>query len=400
MEDSGFLQKKAQNYIPGGCSTEEKTPRSLYASDWGPFYVKSALGAEIWDLDGHRFIDFGMGLGSCLLGYNHPVVVDAITNELKKAIVSTLSSPLEPRLAELIGDMFPSIEQTRFLKTGAEACSAAIRLARAYTYREIILASGYFGWHDWSNKDAGVPVSTRNLCVEFLFNDSADFLEKFDRLPESPAAVVLEPVMGEAPGREFLKTIRDLCTKCGIVLIFDECKTGARLAPGGAQEYYSFTPDLTVLGKGLAGGMPLSAVGGKRDIMDTWRKLWISSTLAGESLSLAAGLATLKFVRDNPVNEHIRKVGTILLEGFREIAKDFPHICDYSGIPHMSSIGLKQDLPNLKKFEEEFYQEILKSGFLIVHKGYNFPSFSHTDQQAKHCVEVLHATFERIGRRI
>jgi len=400
MKDSILVLEKAHNFIPGGCSTEEKTTRSLFASPWGPSFFKNASGVEVEDLDGNRFIDFSMGLGSCLLGYRHPVVVGAIARELERAIVSTLSSPLEPQLAELIVSLFPSIEQVRFLKTGAEACSAAIRLARAYTYREIVLSSGYFGWHDWSNKDAGVPVSTRNLCIEFLFNDSSDFLEKFNKLPEYPAAVVIEPVMGREPKREFLKTVRDLCTKCGIVLIFDECKTGLRLAPGGAQEYYGFRPDLTVLGKGIAGGMPLAAVGGKREIMDTWRKLWISSTLAGEGLSLAAGIATLQFVRDNPVSEHIRKVGALLLEGFRKIAQEFPHICDYSGIPHMNAIGLKQELPNLTNFEEEFYQEILKAGFILVHKGYNYPSFSHTEAQAKDCLEALHRTFERIARRI
>jgi glutamate-1-semialdehyde aminotransferase len=167
MDDSFQIQHKARKYIPGGFSTESKKTDALFGSDFEPAYFKSAEGAELIDWEGKRYIDFGMGIGACNLGYNHPVVAEAIENELKKGIVTTLSSPLEPDLAELIVEMFPSIEQVRFLKTGAEACSAAVRLARAYTYREYILASGYFGWHDWCNKDAGVPIATRNLCIEF-----------------------------------------------------------------------------------------------------------------------------------------------------------------------------------------------------------------------------------------
>ncbi len=399
MDDSIRILEKARKYIPGGFSTDSKRVEALFASDFGPAYFTKADGVGLTDYEGNRFIDFGMGLGACTLGYNHPVVVEAIKNELKKGIVSTLSSPLEPELAELIVDMFPSIEQARFFKTGAEACSAAVRLSRAYTYREYILASGYFGWHDWSNRDAGVPIATRNLCIEFLFNDPSDFLNKFNNLPEYPAAVILEPVVHNAPNMDFLKTIRDICTKCGIVLILDEIKTGARLAPGGAQEYYNFLPDLTVIGKSIAGGMPLAAIGGKKEIMDSWRKLWMCSTLAGESLSLAAAIATLTFIRENRVHEHIKKVGTRLYTGFKKIANDFSKICDVSGIPQMTMIGLRKDLPNLKHFEAELFTEVLRAGFIIRRNGYNYVSYAHTEEHVRDCLDVLYGTFERIGRR-
>lgn len=145
MDDPIKLQHKAKKYMPGRFATENKKTDALFGSEFGPAYFKTAEGAELIDYDGNRYIDFGMGLGVCSLGYSHPVVVEAIQKELKNGIVTTLSSPLEPELAELIVDMFPSIEQVSFLKTGAEACSAAIRLARAYTYREYILACGYFG---------------------------------------------------------------------------------------------------------------------------------------------------------------------------------------------------------------------------------------------------------------
>ncbi len=400
MDDLFQILHKAKKYIPGGFSTESKKTDALFGSDFGPAYFKTATGAELIDYEGNRYVDFGMGLGACVLGYNHPVVATAIQKELKNGITTTLSSALEPELAELIVDMFPSIEQVLFLKTGAEACSAAVRLSRAYTYREYILSCGYFGWHDWSNKDAGVPIATRNLCIEFLFNDSSDFLDKFNNLPEYPAAVILEPVVYEAPKREFLQTIRDICAKCGIVLILDEIKTGARLGPGGAQEYYDILPDLTVIGKGIAGGMPLAAVGGKKEIMDAWRKLWICSTLSGEALSLAAAIATLKFVRENRVFEHIEKMGTHLYRGFQRIAGDFPKVTDVSGIPQMTMIRLPRDLPNLKHFEAELFTEVLTSGFILRRNGYNYVSYAHSEKHIRDCLEVLYRAFERISKQM
>jgi len=400
MDEFFPIRQKAKKYIPEGFSTESKQTEALFGSEFGPAYYKTAEGAELTDLEGNRYIDFGMGLGACVLGYNHPVVVEAIQNEIKNGIATTLSSPLEPELAELIVDMFPSVEQVRFFKTGAEACSAAVRLARAYTYREYILGCGYFGWHDWSNKDAGVPIATRNLCIEFLFNDPFDFLDKFNNLPEYPAAVVLEPVVHEAPKREFLTTIRDICTKCGIVLILDEMKTGVRLSPGGAQEYYNFLPDLTIIGKGLAAGMPMSALGGSKEIMDTSRKLWICSTFAGEALSLAAAIATLKFFRENRVHEYLEKIGTVFYDGFKSIAREFPKITHVSGIPQMAMIRLKRDLPNLKHFESALFTEILTSGFILRRNGYNYVSYAHTEKHIRECLDVLYGAFERLSEQI
>jgi len=395
-EYSAELLKTAKQLIPGGCSTESKQVEALFASESAPAFFKSAEGVEIVDADRNKFIDFGMALGPCILGYNHPVVVEAIQRALRNGILTTLPSILEPRLAELIIEIFPSIEMVRFMKTGAEACSAAVRLARAFTGREHILASGYFGWHDWSNKGAGIPASTKKLCVEFDFNDKLDFLNKLNALPELPAAVVMEPVINEHPEQEFLRIIRESCDKFGIVLIWDEIKTGARMDPGGAQQYYKFVPDLTVLGKGIAGGMPLAAVGGKREIMKTWEKVWISSTFAGESLSIAVSITVLNFIRDNPVNAHIEKLGTDLLNGFKKISRAFPGLCKVFGIPQMNGIGLLEDLPDIQELETVFFLEILNSGFIIKRHGYNFVSYAHTDEHIDGCLKAVHEAFRRI----
>lgn len=398
-ERSIKLLRRAKRLIPGGCSTESKKVEALFASEQAPCFYKYSRGSRVFDVDGKEFVDFGMGLGACILGYNHPVVVKAIEKELKNGTLSILPSPLEPQLAELITDTFPSIEMVRFLKTGAEACSAAVRLSRALTAREHILASGYFGWHDWCGKGKGIPEPAKKLTLEFAFNNPADFLTKLHSLTKLPAAVIMEPVINEHPRREFLRTIRERCQKLGIVLIWDEIKTGARMAPGGAQEYYGFKPDLTVLGKGIASGMPLAAVGGKREIMKSWDKVWISSTFAGESLSLASSLATLNFIRQNPVNSRIEKLGNKLLSGFKKIVEEFPGLGKYSGIPQMNTICLGEDLPKLQKVEAIFFRKILDSGFIIKRHGYNFVSYSHKEDEIDRCLRAVRRAFERISRK-
>jgi glutamate-1-semialdehyde aminotransferase len=172
------------------------------------------------------------------------------------------------------------------------------------------------------------------------------------------------------------------------------------LSPGGAQEYYNFIPDLTVIGKGIAGGMPLAAIGGRKDIMESWRKLWMCSTLAGESLSLAAAIATLKFFRENRVHEHIEKLGTQLYNGFKKIASDFPEVTDVSGIPQMAMIRPNRDLPNLKHFEAELFTEVLNSGFILRRNGYNYVSYAHTEKHIQNCLNMLFTAFERLSRQI
>jgi len=380
--------------IPGGGSTESKRPVEVFGAERAPMGYVSARGAEIRDVDGNRVVDFGMALGACILGYNHPVVVEAVRAALSSGPVSSLSSPLETEVAELIVSVFPSIERVRFLKTGAEACSAAIRLARACTGRAAVLGAGYFGWHDWSQRGEGVPEATRALYREFRFNDVDDFRARLTSLEEPPAAVIMEPVLLEAPDPEFLTTVRETCDRHGIVLVFDEVKTGARLAPGGAQQRYGIRPDLTVLGKAVAGGLPLSAVGGRREIMEAWHRVWISSTLAGETLALAATRAVLSFIRDEPVCEHVAALGARLLGGLRGLAEAHPGRLTCFGVPEMIGVSLGDP-----EQEARFFPELYRRGFLLKRHGFNFTSFAHTEDHVTACLEQCSALVEEEAAR-
>jgi len=394
---SNELLKVAKRLIPGGCSTESKRPEALFASENAPAFYRRADGVKLIDIDHNEFVDFGMALGACLLGYSHPAVVEAIKRASGNGILTTLPTSLEPMLAEIIIDLVPSIEMVRFMKTGAEAVSAAVRLSRVCTGRKYVLASGYFGWHDWFSKGLGVPEATKELCVQFGFNDREDFIDKLNALPEHPAAVVMEPVIHEHPEPAFLHAIRESCDKFGIILIWDETKTAVRMAPGGAQQFYDFTPDLTVMGKAMAGGMPLTAVGGKREIMESWHRVWISSTYASETLSLAAAVAVLNFIQDNPVHAHIEILGKRLLEGVEKISETYSDLCKAFGIPHMNGIKLKEDLTDLKEKESHFYRSLLDSGFIIRRNGYNFVSYAHTEEHVDGCLNAIDVALKEIS---
>ncbi len=396
-EESRRLRHRAERVIPGGCSTESKRPEALFGSDAGPAFFRSASGAEIVDVDGCRVVDFAMALGPCLLGYNPPVVVEAVERALAAGIVSVLSSPLEVETAELLVSLFPGIDRVRFLKSGADAAAAAVRLARAFTGRDTVLGCGYFGWRDWCQGGEGVPAAVRALYREFVFNDAADFLERFDSLEEVPAAVIMEPVMQEAPEKEFLDVVQETCRRNRVVLIWDEIKTGLRLASGGAQQRYGVVPDLTVLGKAIAGGLPLAAVGGKKEVMAVWDRVWISSSLAGESLSLAAARAVLEFVRDNPVHGHIRILGTRLLEGFEALCNEYPRGFTCAGLPEMNVLGVREDVSDRERLEPAFFLELYSQGFLLKRNAYNFVSFAHTEQHVDDCLAACRRAAQKVG---
>ena len=397
---SGQILKKAKKFIPGGSSAESGRVQTLFAAETGPAFFRQAQGSVVTDADGQAYVDFGMGSGCSILGYNHPAVVEALDRELKKGFVSSLPSVLEPRLAELIVELFPSVEMVRFLRTDEEAYRAAVQLARVLTSRRCVLASGASRWLDPQAGGPGLPEDMRTGGAEFRFNDPQHFLDRLQGLPELPAAVVMEPVVLAHPDLEFLRLIRETCLRFGIVLIWDEVETGARLAPGGAQEYYGFTPDLTVLGRAVASGMPLAAVGGRQKLMEGWKRLSIPAASAPDSLGLASALATLRFVRDNPVDDHIEKVGGRLLAGFEKIADVFPGLCRFAGIPHISAIGLRRDIPGLEDIEPDFYQWLLRCGLIIPRRGNIYPSFAHTDDQVEDGLYALNQVFDRLQRAI
>src|SRR5437867_8359938 len=255
--------------------------------------MERAAGCRVWDAAGREYVDYVMALGAVALGYGHPDVNRAAARAIAAGVAGPLPPLLEEELANALAMRIPWLERMRFLKTGAEAVAAAVRLARVATGRERVLGCGYHGWLDWSQGGEGIPVTTRALYAEIPFNDVEGTRRMIREAGDRLAVVVVEPVIVVEPTREWLEVLRQETTRVGAVLVFDEIKTAFRLAIGGAAERFGVRPDLMVLGKALANGFPLAAVGGRADLMAGVSRTWIASTLATEGVALAAAQTTL-----------------------------------------------------------------------------------------------------------
>jgi glutamate-1-semialdehyde aminotransferase len=326
LSHSLALFDRATSLIPGGTQTISKRP-TAYALGAYPVYAERANGSHVWDVDGNEYIDYVLGCGPIVLGYNHPRVTRAMADQLARGHLFGLLSPLEVAAAAAFVDTVPNVEMVRFFKGGAEANSAAVRIARAVTGRDKVASSGYHGWHDqWAVVDdrhrRGVPRDLARYTLPFAHGDIASLLDLFRQHPGEIAAVILEPMTVDGEDHEFLAAVRRLTTDTGALLIFDEVVTGFRVALGGAQERSGITCDLGVFAKALANGMPLAAVGGPREIMRLAEELFITLTYGDESLSLAASIATLEVMHSEPVHEYLWAIGQRLMQGLNAAARN------------------------------------------------------------------------------
>ncbi|MCD6238305.1 MAG: aminotransferase class III-fold pyridoxal phosphate-dependent enzyme [Thermotogae bacterium] len=378
-DNSMRLFDEARGLIPWGVQTGSKKPDFLFFGE-GPVYVKKAFGSHIMDVDGNEYVDYVMGLGAIILGYNISVQRDAILKTMSDYILTSVSSPLEIEIAKKIVALVPSAEMVRFFKTGAEATSAAIRLVRHIRGRDKILACGYFGWHDWANSGSGIPVCIRELTERFDWKDVSSLEGRLKS--DEYAAVIVEPVIDNEPDKETLEYLRKITTLTGTVLIFDEIKTGFRFSPGGAQEYFGVIPDITILGKGIANGMPLSAVAGRRDLMKKMEDLWISTTYGSEALSFASAAATLNMINKTNV-EKIWELGKELMDGLKSIIYRSKIDAEVVGFSPMSRIKFAKE-----EDERTFIRRSMESGILFKRGGYNFISMSHTRDDIQRSLDV------------
>jgi glutamate-1-semialdehyde 2,1-aminomutase len=335
---SAALHARANQVSPGGVQGEGRGARPY------PLFMTQAQGSRIRDVDGNEFIDFHSSFGAVLLGHNDPRINEAARRAMDEHGVSfSAANPLEVELAERLVEMVPSAERVVFSCAGTEATFHAIRLARAFTGRERILKfeGHYHGWHDyvaWSHHfatdggaeptpvaaSAGIPAAIRDLVVVAEYNDAAGVRETLRREGDSIAAVILEPVFHNAgvvlPEPGFLETLREACTAAGALLIFDEIITGFRHAPGGAQERFGVTPDLTTLGKALGNGFPISALCGRGDIMDRLGPkggVLFAGTFAGHTLDVAVALEVTRIVREGAIHRHLGELGRRLTSGIQ-----------------------------------------------------------------------------------
>ncbi|HEY9713232.1 MAG TPA: glutamate-1-semialdehyde 2,1-aminomutase [Chroococcales cyanobacterium] len=334
------LFDRAKQVMPGGVNSPVRACKSVGAD---PVFMQRADGSYLFDVDGNRYIDYVGSWGPMILGHKHPRVLEALELALQNGTSFGAPSRSEVELAELICSIMPSIEMVRMVNSGTEATMSAIRLARAFTKRDMIVKFDgcYHGHADSFLVNAGSGLATLGIasspgCPEELtkltislpFNDADALKKAFDKYSRDIAAVILEPIVGNAglilPEEGYLEQVRDLCTKNGALLIFDEVMTGFRVALGGAQEKYKIKPDLTTLGKIIGGGLPVGAYGGRRDIMESVApqgSVYQAGTLSGSPIAMAAGLAQLKALQHGNVHETLERKTTQLTEGLNELAK-------------------------------------------------------------------------------
>lgn len=383
-------------HVAGFTSTGSKRPETLFGAagpDLPARMVRSA-GCKVWDADGREYQDYIMGLGSVALGYAYPEVTQAAINAVRDGVVGPLPPVLEEEVATEICRLIPWIEQVRFLKTGAEAMAAAVRLARVATRRECILGCGYHGWLDWCQGAEGVPRATRSLYDELPFNDPDDARKLIRAIGDKLAAVVFEPVIVREPDTEWLKVLRDETARVGALLVVDEIKTIGRLAVGGASQRYGIRPDLVVMGKAIANGFPLAAVGGRQEVMAGVSHTWISSTLATEFVSLAAAKATLEVIVTREVPDHLRRVGGRLITGLAGLRYKYPDvIAGVGGIPEMCFLQYADEAASVA-----VTTECARAGLLFKRSAYNFVSLAHNEPVVARSLEVLEDALSAVSK--
>ena len=377
---------RAADVIPGGASTGSKRAAALYGENtvFGPTHFVRASGCHVTTPGGRTLIDCTMALGSVAIGYTDETITRAVLQAVASGHVSGLSPTTEIDIADRLCDVIPCAEQVRFLKTGAEAIAAAVRIARTYTARNRIVASGYFGWHDWSNDTLGVPAAAHADVTRVPFDDVAALERACQQAGSELAAIVLEPVVERLPSREWLEAARRLCDAQGAVLIFDEIKTGFRLRPGGYQEYGTFEPDVAAFGKAMANGFPISAVVGRAAIMEAAAKTWISSTLASEAMSLAAVAGVLEWHERAEVCDTLWRTGEEMMGAIRRaIAASGAEGVTVDGIAPMWL--LRWDSP---EHESRFLELAMEQGVLFKRGAYNFAAMAHDEQTL---IDIEHA---------
>jgi glutamate-1-semialdehyde 2,1-aminomutase/spore coat polysaccharide biosynthesis protein SpsF len=321
--ESNRFFRRAERVIPLASQTFSKSHRQ-WVQGAAPLFLESGRGCRVVDIDGNTYIDYVLGLLPVVLGYGDPDVVYAIEEQLDQGIVFSMPHRKETELAERLVRLIPCAEMVRFGKNGSDATSAAVRLARAYTGRDKVALCGYHGWHDWyigtTSRKLGVPAAVQALSVALPYNDTEPLERLLREAEDQVAALILEPAGAQRPEPGFLERVRAVTERHGVVLIFDEIITGFRIGLGGAQAHYGVTPDLAAFGKAMANGMPVSAVVGRRQIMQLMEEVFFSTTFGGEVVSIAAAIATVDKLEREAVPDRLWRLGGELRDRLNDAA--------------------------------------------------------------------------------
>lgn len=385
------LYNKAKTLIPGGTMLLSKRPEMFLPKQW-PAYFSKAKGCKVWDLDGKEYIDVSiMGIGTNILGYGNEQVDNSVLRTINSGNMSTFNCPEEVKLAERLIELHPWADMVRFARTGGEANAIAIRIARAASGKDNVAICGYHGWHDWylsanlgddKNLDGhllpgldpvGVPRSLKESVFPFNYNN----FEELDTLVRNKniGVIKMEVSRNMGPENNFLHKVRKLATKKNIILIFDECTSGFRQAFGGLHKIYGVEPDMALFGKALGNGYAITAVIGKREIMESAQKTFISSTFWTERIGPTAALATLNVMEEKKSWEVITETGYQIKKRWQELADKHHLSITQWGLPALAGFSFNSE--NNLAYKTYITQEMLEKGYLAANSIYVCTEHTH-----------------------
>lgn len=382
VERSLQLFRKAKRLIPGGCQLVSRRP-SRWAFGVSPIYAERAKGCRIWDVDGNEYVDWTSAVGPIILGYADEVLDAAVREQMSKGSIYSILHESEIELAEELIRLVPSAEMVRYAKGGGEACAVAVRIARGVTGRDKMLFCGYHGWHDWylaanlgsetladhllpGIEPTGVPAALEGTAIPFSYGE----LEMLESLLEQHegeiAGIIMEPMRSELPPAGYLESVRDLATRHGVVLIFDEVSCGFRIALGGVQEFLGVVPDLTVFAKAISNGYPMGAVVGRRQFMEPVANMFISSAYWDDNIGVVAALTTLRELQRRHAIAHFHALGTAFKQRFNQAAREVGIAAECLGVEGHPAIRFHvDDQATAKKVQTLFIQENARRGAFL-----------------------------------
>jgi glutamate-1-semialdehyde aminotransferase len=408
LKKSQDMWKEALDLVPGGVLGIRR-PYNFVPGEY-PYFLSKGKGGHVWDVDGNEYIDFLCAYGPIILGHREAEIDDAVCEQMKKGFCFNLCQPWQNALAKKLRQLIPCAEQSFFVKTGSDATSSTVRIARGHTKRSKILRCGYHGWHDWcAEVHGGIPESVYKETLEFEYND----LESLERLllenKGEVAGIIITPVGHplakpiQTPKAGFLEGVRRLADEHGAVLIFDEIRSGFRVSLGGAGAKYGVIPDLAVFGKAMANGYAIAAVCGKRGIMKCLAdaEVFISSTYFPNSLEIVAALKTIEILEREKAVDDIWKKGEAFLREISAIAEKSGTGARVSGIPPMPAITFDAD-PQ-KKYKERrtlFYTEAIRRGIFMQPYHHSYIAYRHTEADLKKAVTVIGESLAAVAKAV
>lgn len=420
------LFEKSQQLIPGGVNSPVRAFRSVGGT---PVFFKKGLGSKLWDVDGKEYIDYINSWGPMILGHAHPMVIKAVQEVAENSLSFGAPTGLELEMAELINKLVPSMEQVRLVSSGTEATMSAIRVARGFTGRsKLVKFEGCYHGHSdallvkagsglltFGEPDsAGVPAEVAAHTLTLEYNNSQALKDLFNKIGNEIACVIIEPVVGNmnlvVPYIEFLQTLRELCTKHGAVLIFDEVMTGFRVHLGGAQALYNIKPDMTTLGKVIGGGLPVGAFGGRKDIMSCLAplgKVYQAGTLSGNPVAVTAGLKTLELIQAPDFHAKLTVQTKKLVDGLIEAAKEAGVVFNAQSVGGMFGLYFCEKCPasfhevmqSNKEHFNKFFHSMLDSGIYLGPSAFEagFVSATHSDEDIAFTISAAKKAFALVA---